>query len=187
MNNSIFVVASAVAIWFLSSSHVPLIDYSQRMDQIVLEYTKVLQQEYTLSLVGLGGSMPDDIEKIDIQYDLFGQYDLESARKLYMKIAHGILDRINADNQIRPYLHEYPATLNQLRLSLTFHNESGRYPENKIAFISYVNSRICYRMHNDTNDQFEIVWRETFEEAHNALSHSVDEVVGPSSISSFSG
>lgn len=154
--------------WLLLCSHIP-IDFSQRSNQLVIEHTKELEEEYQLSLVGLGGTVRDDIEGVEVHYDIRGRYDLNSARVLYLKIAQSILDKINSDLPIRPYLHEYPATSNLLRLSLSFHDEDGSYPENKIAYISFVNSKICYRTHNDNKDSFEVVWRETFEEASNAL------------------
>ena len=155
--------------WFLLCSHTSIIDFSQRSNQIVIEHTKELQEEYKLSLVGLGGTVRDDVEAVEVHYDILGKYDLNSAKELYIKIAQSILDKINSDLPIRPYLHEYPATSNLLRLSLVFHDEDGKYPKNKIAFISFVNSKICYRTYNDDKDSFEVVWRETFEEATNAL------------------
>ena len=80
-------------------------------DQFVKDYSR----RTGVYLCGFGGGMTEDIELICLTFD--GRYglDVPAARRLYIDGIEDLLHRYNTDKAVRPYLHNFPFTLSNLR------------------------------------------------------------------------
>lgn len=144
--------------------------YSEK-EPLYITYVHQLQQSYAkqvqksgLYLYGAGGQLMNDIQKIALDFEIQRHVNVDEARRLYVKYAEPFRQMVNADRKIRPYLHNYPATINELKFSLGFlDNDSQQiYPPN-IVYVFHANGELFYtaRHLNSSID----VHHETYEEA----------------------
>src|ERR1700722_6640758 len=101
--------------------------YCKLSDRIFIPYNKELRKQKHLYLMGSGGAMMDDIQKVNAHYVSFERLNIEEARKLYIEVTEGYLCRYNQNEQIRPYLHNYPFTIDNLEVMIGFENEQHRH------------------------------------------------------------
>lgn len=89
-----------------------------------------------MSLIGEGGAMMGDIQEVFAHYIIRKEMSLVDARKLYIEVAEEFIKRYNDDEKIRKYLHNYPFTIENVELDISFENEQGdKPPEGCVAYI----------------------------------------------------
>lgn len=96
------------------------VNYPKLADNIVLRFGKKLNTQYGLRVGGLGGAMMDDVKLVDIYLVGPSALNIGNARELYVYILEELIDRFNANQKIRPYLHNYPFTYENFDLRLSF-------------------------------------------------------------------
>jgi hypothetical protein len=101
-------------------------NYCKISDIIYFDYNKELCKDKHLFLVGKGGDMMHDVEKVHATYYSFEKMAVEDARRLYVEIAEGYISRYNENEQIRPYLHNYPFTINNFHIMIGFQDLDHR-------------------------------------------------------------
>jgi hypothetical protein len=86
-------------------------DYEKIADAITEKTAKKLKEQKNLCLVGTGGGMMHDIYGMDMSFDYYQEVDLKTARELIVYAVSEYLLAINSNEEVRPYLHNYPFTL----------------------------------------------------------------------------
>lgn len=142
--------------------------YCQLIDKIMHKFSKELQKEYGLRLVGYGGGMMDDIKIVGGTYQSRTRMDVNEARRMYVHIIEGCLERINADEAVRPYLHNYPFTTDNLHFLLSFvDNKNKKMTDGSVALVLYCkrNHTICFEGYDRETEDFYSLHREPYEDA----------------------
>lgn len=141
--------------------------YIKYIDHIVVDYTRYLQaKEPTLRILDIGGRYISDVEQIDVSYEIKKNMNFVESRRFYVMHSQRFLETINSDKKIRPYLRNYPATIENIELSFKFigsDNECVNSPH--IAQISVSNGKLFYSIYNQEADQLETFYVEPYEEA----------------------
>ncbi|HEY4831656.1 MAG TPA: hypothetical protein VIH61_03750, partial [Waddliaceae bacterium] len=113
------------------------------MHQIIAQHEKVQKREYNLYLIGSGGGIPDYVTNFSLYYILTDKVEMPEARKIFVNNVEDLLQLINSNEQIRPYLSNYPFTINNLEFGLAFEDEFGKMQEPPyVANLSLINERI---------------------------------------------
>ncbi len=141
--------------------------YSYLADPIFASYGKEMKKKRGYWVQGTGGSMPNsDVKSLFMSFEGIRQVDIPEARRLYIELVEGLLIRVNSNESIRPFLHDYPATSKNMDLFLGFVDRKNNIvAENYISFICCVNNRIYYNKFNQKTRHFEGVYEEAYEEA----------------------
>src|ERR1700722_6503805 len=141
--------------------------YTYLADHIFTAYGKEMKKKRGYWLEGTGGSMPnDDVRSFFMSFEGMREVDIPEARRLYVEVVEGLLKRVNCDETIRPYLHDYPSISKNTRIHLGFIDRNKNpVAENHIAFVFLVDGIICYSIYNPRIPDFEIVYEEPYEEA----------------------
>lgn len=137
-------------------------------EPLYITYVHQLQQSYAkevqksgLYLYGGGGQLMNDVQKISLSFMIEKHVNVDEARRLYVKYAEPFRQMVNEDRKIRPYLHNYPATINELDFSLGFlDNDFQQVCPRNIVHVFHANGKICYYAYNSIK-----VHHETYEEA----------------------
>lgn len=137
-------------------------------EPLYITYVHQLQQSYAkevqksgLQLLCLGGRLMNDVEKIGLGFIIEKYVNVEEARRLYVNYAEPFRQMVNADRKIRPYLHNYPATINELKFSLGFPcDHSQEVCSLNIVHVFHANGEVCYFAGNSKE-----IHHETYEEA----------------------
>ena len=162
----VFKFISIVLCFFFTSCHTRQPEYIRLSDGISGPYAKELKKEKGLNLDGSGGSMMDDVKKVNATYLSFAKLSVNEARNLYVEVVEGYLERYNRDEQIRPYLHNYPFNSRNIGLMITFEDEYHRRREGEDVTLMFMNEgNIVYRGYDHNKEEFVPLHRESYEEA----------------------
>lgn len=120
-------------------------EYLKYVDGIIVNFVTDVEKKYELHCYGSGGSMPTDIEKIDVLFISYAKSTVADARKMELALVQELLNRINDDKKIRPYLREYPFGSDRVHISISFRTETDDRPlDGSVALVSLVNNKIYY-------------------------------------------
>jgi len=129
------------------------------------EIAKVLSKKYDLEVVGFGGSIHDTIEDMSLSFSCKRTLTLDEYRKLVVHCAEDYLEMINADLELKPYLHHYPFTSHDIFLMIFTYNEEGkRLAVGEMSCVSVMKGKVCFSIRK-TKTSIEDRKEENFEEA----------------------
>src|SRR5690349_9409056 len=77
-------------------------EYIKYVDEIVNGFIKDMENKYRLHCYGSGGSMPTDVEKIDVLFTSYKKSTVDDARRMEVHAIQELLQRINSHEKIRP-------------------------------------------------------------------------------------
>ncbi len=143
-------------------------DYEKIANEITDVTAKTLLKEKKLYLLGTGGRMMDDIKMMAMSFNYYQEIDLKTARELLLYTVNQYLSNINNNEEVRPYLHEYPFTAKNIEIRIWIYTPDGRKltPE-KIGYIGAVEGILEY----DNRSQEKPILEETYEEGMKKLSN----------------
>lgn len=127
---------------------------------------KMKTQGFRLS--ASGGAMMNDIQKIDLDYEICRYLDVSEARLLFVKHAEALLSQINNDSNIRPYLHNYPFTSKNIFLTFSFCKTNGDLVDPPyIAYVAMQTSKnkVRYLVNDEEKNKLKRVYEEPYDEA----------------------
>lgn len=120
-------------------------EYLKYVDEIIANFVADVEKKYGLYCYGSGGSMPTDVEKIDVLFISYAKFTVTDARKVEVAVVQELLRRINNHEKIRPYLREYPFGSDRVHISISFRTETDDRPlDGSVALVSMVNNKIYY-------------------------------------------
>ena len=141
--------------------------YSFMADHIFKEFANEMKQKNGFQIVSTGGSMTNrDVKSVNMTFTSTYQFDIPQARKLYIETLSKLLDKINNDKIIRPYLHQYPANWENIDLGITFHGLHGHdVDDGKVSLMFVAKNKLCFFIKDSKMNEGERVYREPLEEA----------------------
>ena len=153
-------------------------DYCKLANRIVSNYSRELAKERDLFLIGSGGAMMDDIKEINVFYVSFRALNVREARKQYIEVSEEFLKKINQNEKIRPYLHNYPFIFKNLDLKIMFKNKNKSFQdEGDVALIFPArNHNIFYEGYDSEKKDFYSLHSETYEEALQIVREEANQI-----------
>jgi hypothetical protein len=143
--------------------------YCDLADNLMNAYSKEVRKTKNLLLFGSGGSMTTDVRVLSPSYEYLGNMDLCQARFLYIETVEGLIRKVNNNEEIRPYLHNYPFTEKNIALAIGFiDKQENRVKEGYIALVFMLdneNGLIYYNIYNSETEMLETIYIEPYEEA----------------------
>lgn len=94
-------------------------------DQVVRVFTNEMKHQYGLICVGSGGSVKEKIEIFSIRFYCYQHVSIEEARALYVTITDRLIEIINDNERIRPFLRIYPFPAERADISISFVNKNN--------------------------------------------------------------
>jgi hypothetical protein len=140
--------------------------YCKLSDRLFIPYNRELKSK-GLYLIGSGGAMMDDIQKVNATYISYQQLNVEQARELYVDVMEGYISRYNQNAEIRPYLHTYPVTVENFSVMIGFENEKHSHMGNGFVALMLIgkNNKLFYRAYDPQTDKFIPLNEEPYEVA----------------------
>jgi hypothetical protein len=158
----IFLVIIVMPFYAFSTSK-----HTKEVNRIVNPFLKELEKKGKIYVFGAGGGFMNDVEKINLSFCTQRTVDVEKARLLIISIVEELLKRINADKGIRPYLHNYPFTNENLCITIHFEDKNGDpvLPPN-LVFTKVMLGKVSYSTQNLKQPlAMDRIHSETYEEA----------------------
>lgn len=94
-------------------------------DQVLTAFTKKMSDEYDLNRWSIGGKINNHLDEIGAKFTLSKRATMEEARELEVTATESLLNIINSNEKLRPYLEEYPFTSDRIRMRISFVNEKS--------------------------------------------------------------
>lgn len=132
-------------------------DYERESNKII---KKVLSEVKPFGIypLGIGGGGCSEINLVSIHLECRKKLSIENARNLYFTILFRIIDAYNSNNQIRPYLHNFPFDRNNLELNICFEGYDGS--EGDVASMMIANDYVFYDGFDLANGNYFNIYRE---------------------------
>ena len=141
--------------------------YVKLAHEITASTAKKLEEEKKLYLIGTGGRMMYDIKMMAMTFNYYCEVDLKRARELIVFATNEYLGDINNNQEIRPYLHEYPFNAKNVDIMIfVYHPDRSELPPEKSYCITSWNGVVKYYTRCDRDHP---IFKETYEEALNEV------------------
>jgi len=145
-------------------------EYEKIADKITNRTAEKLKKEKKLILIGIGGRMMDDIQMMAMSFNYYHEVNLEQARELLIYAINEYLSDINNNQDVRPYLHEYPFTSKNVEIRIFIYGpDRKKLPPDKIGYISSIDGVLEYYTRADDDHP---ICRETYAEALREIAFS---------------
>ena len=137
-------------------------EYESYLSRFINRYARI-QKTKGLEQIGYGGALNDKIKKIHLYFFFKGQLNIDQARVLLVREVKNLLDIINSDENLQPYLLNYPFTPKNIKYTISLKNSDGSrvhfpyvsllYLENNCVYYAYLNERDIFmpdKAHKET-------------------------------------
>lgn len=156
-----WLVVVAVLFFSCQPSNPKVYSFGIVMKKILTE----VHQKTPLEIQGTGGSMMDEIEIISMHFECKkNDMDVDQVRDLILQVINISLIEVNNDEQIRPFLTQYPFTAQNIDILIGFRDDNKRAIPPNVAFSSFANG-ILYYAEDDNGYLYKTVFKETYEDA----------------------
>jgi hypothetical protein len=143
--------------------------------QIQNRITEKLCKRHQMQFIGNSAEMPDnDIRSLGLIFQITRPLSKDEARLILIDCVQEILNAINSNEEIRPYLNSYPFTPKNVEITIFIKDSQARdlfdpdlgvvhAYKGKLDYITYVKGNKFYKHQSETE--------ETYEEALERASH----------------
>lgn len=141
-------------------------DYLKYVDEIIKSFADEMKVQFNLQCDGSGGNMPRDVETLTVSFSMNRRGTIEESRELEVHVAEKFLLAINTNEKIRPFLREYPFTIERIQVGISFCNSCNEFfADGTIAYLSLIKGRIFYRIYDPFKQLLVEFFDEPYEEA----------------------
>lgn len=125
-----------------------------------------LKKELDLDPSGTMGQMLNEIEKLGLSFCYYQPIEIAEGRKLLVKAVDSMLEEINKEPRVQPYLVRQPFIPRNIEIEIFLRNPDGNFvSEGALNIIEAVDGIFRYKIHHPTEHGFITVYQETYEEA----------------------
>lgn len=139
-------------------------------DKVAMNFVKEVEKTDGLVVTGSGGAMMGDIQEIFLSFETDRCLDKAEMRSFLTQKSERFIELINENEEIRPYLHDYPCTEKNIELWVIFHKNGKKnlkYPHVRSAQL--IRGKIYYSEFADEEDWFITESAEKYEDAFKIL------------------
>lgn len=166
MNKIKLFISIALAILMVASNLGSNCKYVKIAHRLTYKVASKLEREKGLQFVGRGGQMMDDIQMMAMSFDLYHEVDLKTARKLLIDTTREYLLAINNNEEVRPYLHQYPFTAKNIEIRIWIYNPDRSAVEfDKISYICALDGTLTYEVEKPGKHMSTVIHEEAYEDA----------------------
>lgn len=131
------------------------------------EYITEMQNLYPVICDGGGHKIGTFFNGFMIHFTTREKLNIRKARSLYIKLSEGLINKINSDKLIRPYLAEYPFNINDLDISLGYDNPN--HEKDAIVSILIYEGEIMYYLDDPEGIRLKKIFTESYQDAKNIV------------------
>ena len=137
------------------------------VDDIIREQAIYLKNKHGMVLSATGGASEGTgkVKEIVVSFNFDKMVDIPEARKFLLECVEDFIERVNASEELKPGLCEFPFTVQSLEYDLAFLNLKTYEDYPGVAFVNIYKGKIDYSESKGKMEPFNTIYRETYEEA----------------------
>ncbi len=121
--------------------------YEKELDRFLATLSKKIKKKWNVIGVSMGGNMRDGIEDFAFLLHRYKRVNLEEARRLEIEITEMLVNEINANEKLRPYMKHYPYTPSHVRTKIEFQPKAyDRFTDGSLCSVSQENHKLQYHV-----------------------------------------
>ena len=130
-----------------------------------------INKEASVFVKGTGLAVMDELCGFTLAVNIESEcgVSIEEARKELVRILVPLVDALNGNKKIRPYMHQFPFDWNSIDFSLSYVGGNGRYISSSVINSVFMDDGIVrYHTYVDSRklgDQYIEIHKETYQEA----------------------
>ncbi|MEI8124351.1 MAG: hypothetical protein WCG42_01190 [Parachlamydiaceae bacterium] len=138
--------------YFMSNRHTPS-KYVIMAHQIRTDVAEKLSKRYNMRVIGVRGGMAGSVNVIGLSFQILGPLSKEKLREILVDCVEEFLASINANEQIRPFLKNYPFTEKEIDITIFVVDASGRnvYDPDVLVATAFI-GKIWYNTEDKDNE-----------------------------------
>ena len=135
-------------------------------NEIIGKVARKLKKETELRPCGSGGQTSHGVEMLALSFDYYGSIDIKEARELLIIAVCEFVAAVNADEEIRPFLNNFPFTDKNVEIRIFVKNRDGSdVTMGKLRVVSAIDGVLDYDVKDPSEPLFKTIHRETYKEA----------------------
>jgi len=141
-------------------------------DQIFNSFVKEMREKHQLRCHSIGGKVQGRVEEVGAKFQLIKHTSKDEAQKLLLALTERLVEKLNQDEEIRPYLIEYPFSTTRIKIRIIFTgSDHFSYDDGSMERITLENNQISYFKVPPEDDLFRAIlfYEESYQEAQNSL------------------
>jgi hypothetical protein len=148
------------------------------VERIIQSSSKCLAARYNMRPIGTSVSMPaDNVKRIGVHFEIVGPLTQDQLRPIMVDCVNQFINSMNANEELRPYLHDYPTSIVNVDVVLfVVDSRGGDLPYPNIVVAKTRDSDLLYSTIQWTPERkdFIHVARESFQVATDIVARSCD-------------
>jgi hypothetical protein len=101
-------------------------DYSEIAREIRSTVGKKLAKKHKMDLIGVGGGMMKSVYMIGLSFQIHHPLNRKKGRELIVDCVEELLTAINENEEIRPFLKNYPFTTKNVQIAIYVNDDNKR-------------------------------------------------------------
>lgn len=148
-------------------------DYEDIANEISAKVAKKLSKRHQMNLIGEGGGMMGSIYMIALSFQIDHPLDRNEARERIIDSVEELLTAINSNEEIRPFLKNYPFTTKNVKVAIFSVYPDGRKVYDPLITVVSVDQSeyITFRTKEPNKTPYKNQYREPYSEALVMLNH----------------
>lgn len=141
-------------------------DKEKCADNTLKKVALKLKREKGLSPVGTMGQMLNEIQKLGLSFYYYKPVDIVEGRRLLVDSVNAMLDEINQDTRIHPFLIRNPFLPRNIEIRIILCDQSGRSVKAGSLWGMHISDgNLYYKIEHPETGRPLTVYKETYEEA----------------------
>ena|GEM_PF-5395393 len=120
--------------------------------ELIDSFSKQIEKEFDVVCIGSGGAMPEMIDEIEVAFAADRPGTIEEGRSIEILGTEKLTQMINSNEEIRPYLKNYPFPRSRALVSISYRHKSQRRHPSGIALVFQANDKIYYCVPDSQKD-----------------------------------
>ncbi len=146
------------------------------LQRIRSKFKAEMKKKYDLICHGGGGQAHERLESIAIYFATLRRASVEEARELIVKATDRLLELINGNEHLRPYLHAYPFTPDDLDISIDFFFDPDHfYADGSVISISQYDNKLIYDAYSPIKIPGHSIGHEILRESYDVAKKTIAE------------
>jgi hypothetical protein len=142
-------------------------DYADIAREIRGKVGKKLSKKHQMDLIGIGGGMIKTVNLICLSFQIDHPLERGEARYLVVDCVEELLNAINNNEEVRPYLKNYPFTTKNVQIAIFSINPDRSDVYDPYITVASINEsdKIYYRTSDSITNRYKHEYTEPYEEA----------------------
>lgn len=162
----LFVFLSSITMSFSFFKSNPR-DYADVAREIRSKVGKKLASRHQMDCIGVGGGMMGSVYMIELAFQIHHPMDATEARSRIVDCVEELLKAINDNEEIRPYLKNYPFTTKNVKVAIFTNYLDGREvfdPDIRVVSV-FESDKVTFFTMEPNNPRYKNEYSEPYQEA----------------------